>query len=434
MPKQSKQIRKDSSSYWLFLNSYVHLNVKKTMAVLYNSLNGTLFEFKPGTKVFGILKSLYRKENLYVSRLNASRITPEVETFISDIRESFSGDIVDTAWTDGKPVQLIPRLVLEQTLDELPFDPKIKILRRDEIGNYLNVLNLFITNRCTQGCPRCNEAYKQFLHCGALSRRSEEISLADVEALLAQVRNTDLYQINVLGGDIFKHPEISPITRLLNDIPIHKGYFVYYKNFVNCIEWMHLISEGRNNSIHLLLDNSVNDKRMEEIQRTIRRFNIDTCFQFSISNEDEIPQIENWVTEFDLKNVELKPFYDGGSLDFFRDNVLITSESISESQPTMRDIFSRSAINSLNFKSLTVLSDKSVYANLNHSKLGNLSKSTIMELIKKELERGVSWGRVRKNVSPCKSCAYNAVCPPVSNYEYVIGKYNLCRLWILRNK
>ncbi|MCP4215580.1 MAG: hypothetical protein GY765_13080 [bacterium] len=49
-------------------------------------------------------------------------------------------------------------------------------------------------------------------------------------------------------------------------------------------------------------------------------------------------------------------------------------------------------------------------------------------LIYKQLVGRSSWTRVRKNVTPCKSCLFCNICPAISNYEYAIGQYSLCSI------
>jgi pseudo-rSAM protein len=75
---------------------------------------------------------------------------------------------------------------------------------------------------------------------------------------------------------------------------------------------------------------------------------------------------------------------------------------------------------------LTVLSNKKVYANLNNPGIEILGRDDILDIVYKEMHKGKSWTKIRKYVTPCKSCVFNALCPPISNYEYTLGKYDLC--------
>lgn len=86
----------------------------------------------------------------------------------------------------------------------------------------------------------------------------------------------------------------------------------------------------------------------------------------------------------------------------------------------------RQVINPFNFGKLYILNDGSAYANLNRARIGNIKTDSLKSLVLKILEREKSWTRTRKHVTPCKSYRFNALCPPIANYEYVLGKYNVC--------
>jgi pseudo-rSAM protein len=70
--------------------------------------------------------------------------------------------------------------------------------------------------------------------------------------------------------------------------------------------------------------------------------------------------------------------------------------------------------------------DNQVYANVNMESLGTIH-DTIYSLIYKELTEGKSWLRIRDQ-KPCADCIYQWLCPAPSNYEIVLGKYNLCNI------
>ena len=151
-------------------------------------------------------------------------------------------------------------------------------------------------------------------------------------------------------------------------------------------------------------------------------------FHFVIKSEKDIDRTEALISEFNVADYRFIPYFNGNNMDFFQKNIFINRESILESQPEMHDILASTVLNTSDFKKLIILSDRSIHANLNNTKIGTLGEDHIMDLVYKELHGGKSWTKVRKNVAPCKSCAYNALCPPISNYEYVIGQYNLCNI------
>jgi pseudo-rSAM protein len=108
--------------------------------------------------------------------------------------------------------------------------------------------------------------------------------------------------------------------------------------------------------------------------------------------------------------------------------VFVDKEDLQEAKPTCREIYARQLVNPLHFGTLTVLSNGHIHANINVSRLGILNHDSIYEVVYKEMYRGNSWRRIRKRVEPCKRCTFEALCPPLSNYEYAFGRNNLCHI------
>lgn len=160
----------------------------------------------------------------------------------------------------------------------------------------------------------------------------------------------------------------------------------------------------------------------------LARYGIKKIYRFVIETGEQLQTAEELISSFQIGDFELTPFYNGSNSDFFKKNIYLDRNSIAESVPTMNQIFSRTVLNTSDFKTLTILPGKDVYANLNHPKIGRWGGTDghILHLVYEEMHYGKSWTRVRKHVAPCKSCVFNALCPPISNYEYAIGRYDLC--------
>ena len=81
------------------------------------------------------------------------------------------------------------------------------------------------------------------------------------------------------------------------------------------------------------------------------------------------------------------------------------------------------------FGALTFLPNGNCYTNINSKPIGNIYKKSIYKLIHYCLiQRDKDWLLTRNKVEPCKNCLFNALCPPISNYERVIKQYNLCTI------
>ena len=148
-----------------------------------------------------------------------------------------------------------------------------------------------------------------------------------------------------------------------------------------------------------------------------------------VSNQEDLEEALEIVKLFDLNNVFFKPFFTGKNLDFFRENVFVSKEEILASQPDQQQVFSRISINENDFGKFSVLPGGEVYANLNDPMIGEATKSSLVQLVRSELGKGISWRRIRAQVSPCKDCLYQFLCPPISSYEIFMKRFNFCDVY-----
>jgi pseudo-rSAM protein len=419
-----------NESNWFFLYPYVYVSVKKDMAIAFNTLTGKLLEFPGGSPIYKIIKRLHNDSNLYVIKIKSSQIDRQTEAFINQIRNLFFGDIIDVSLSTRKPIQFKPILNLQTTLEGITIgNDKPKSLIQDDLPDYLSIMNLYINNDCKQSCTFCQGAYKQFLCCHKRKGRKTQLTQSDIIDLMNQVNNSSLHKLNIQGGNIFLHPTLEELVRYLNSIPILKEYHFHYLNIQNRTDFFKLM-EGSGNQITVTIHLPINTDELAAKVKIMAQYKLKNKlgFQFAVQQEEDIKLAETMIAEFKLEKYQLTPFFNGENLDFFQDYVFLDRESILEGKPQMNDILEHTVLNRSDFKKLTVLSDKSVYANLNHPKAGKLGKDHIMKIIYNELHKGKSWTKVRKHANPCKCCAYNALCPPICNYEYAIGRYDLCNI------
>ena len=151
-------------------------------------------------------------------------------------------------------------------------------------------------------------------------------------------------------------------------------------------------------------------------------------FSFAIQNDDDFTRCQQIISQDHIENYALHPYYNHKNLQFFKDAVFFAKDDVLDAGPNQRDIFTRMAINPLNYGKVTVCSNGHIYANVNTPRLGKLGKDSLHDIVYKEITAGKSWRRTRKHVTPCKSCTFEFLCPPLSNYEYAIGRNNLCHI------
>jgi len=80
------------------------------------------------------------------------------------------------------------------------------------------------------------------------------------------------------------------------------------------------------------------------------------------------------------------------------------------------EIYTRTAINPLDFGKLVVLNNENIHTNINANKIGVLGKDSIYESLYHEMNKGKSWKRTKTKLEPCKNYVFDVL------YEMVVKK------------
>jgi pseudo-rSAM protein len=102
----------------------------------------------------------------------------------------------------------------------------------------------------------------------------------------------------------------------------------------------------------------------------------------------------------------------------------MNEDDITGTIPALQELHLKSEVNVHEINSLTMLSDGTIYSNINGPKIGHI-KSFDMSMLP---YRNKNWGNVRNKSNNCKECLYNLICPSISSYEYAFGRDNLCNV------
>lgn len=427
--KNSNTKKISDEFFWLFVHPYVYVSVIKKKALLYNTLSAKLLEVNDNPEILSLVKKLNAVNNLYVIKIKKRKINKNILDFINELRKYFMGDIIKASLSAGRPVQFVPKLCLQKGSDIfLTYSKKarIKLLERDNLKNYLETLNLYVNETCNKNCKMCNSSYKQFVSCYKGSGNNE-LSAEQIEQILVETEGSKLRKINVCGGNIFTHSKFENIIRVLSDKRnIKKEYYVHFTNIAENINLLELLNE-ENSAINILLNAQFDNNVLSEMIATVKSIGIDFKVNCIVEDENDLVEFKDIIADSQIPTM-ITPFFNGKNLTFFEENVFVDKSDIEKSFPSMKEIFARKVLNRFNFGKITVRPNKNVYANLNHPGIGMIGLKDLFITISKELLNGTSWAKIRRNVEPCKGCTFKDLCPPISNYEYALGRYNLCEI------
>jgi pseudo-rSAM protein len=429
LSKKQSSHKQKQKKYWFILDNYVHVSLKGNSLMLYNPLTGKILEYAGSESIIKLVKRLQSPKNLLVIRLTETGLlNPGISQFVRDLRGHLMGDLVEASLAGGKPMQMMPMVKVHKDAEIIKTSPSRSV--GEHMMHYLAEVSIYINNTCSLDCQICGSAYKQFLCCTRRGGKGKkETDMLTIKNLFRQLKASPLSRVNILGGDICKFSKLKELSAVLNgqSQSVKKVFYVHYLNLLHQEEKLEFF-RGDSFSLNTAVTFPVEKDRWKRVLEMLQANDIAAHFLFIIRSERELAEAEELVSLFHLDIYSFHPFYHGRNLLFFRQNIFLDREDLQEARPTSAEILARQVVNPLHFGTLTVLSNGDVHANVNEPRLGTFKRESIYDMVYKEMVRGKSWRRIRKKIEPCKRCTFEAVCPPLSNYEYALGRNNLCHI------
>jgi len=396
---------------FFYFEPYVHINYQDNKALLYNT-----FTNKQEILDNNILLKLIQ-QNIQDQTNGFFLHSPIEKEICNKLRKGYFGDIVSIVEGETPPFVLPTEFSkVEKNKEFLKTAPLRNI--SENIINCLFELDLYIDNPYQD-----NDTYnKQFPSVYfPIGEREKEFS-------------DFLFQIEALGN-----------SSNLNTINI----FISKSN----VENFHLLDEFKNKLdnnklvLHFNIETAINYKQIDDDLQKLVYYPISIYskenklgkfkskkvnnlkFLFIIESEDQISVADDIVCKYGIRDYDYKPFFNGNNLDFFEDNVFLDEESIFSKKINKNQILRNREINAIDFGKIIIFNDGKYCTNNLLPILGNIKNDDIRQmLINCISSKNSTWFLTRNDLPKCKNCIYNQLCPPVSDYEHVIGKFNLCNI------
>ena len=240
------------------------------------------------------------------------------------------------------------------------------------------------------------------------------------------IRSGSLFRINLLGGNIFNYPFLKELINIFKplEVEIQICFYLNITDIEKEHEKLNLLLQFPNSKFIFNLENSSCLEFIDVLKQYLPADKVEyNCIVECIDDVNRFQKLED--NNF---NINYLPAFNGLNLEFFKKNVFTDIEDIMSLIPNQNEVFNNIKMNSKNYGKITIFNNGDIYANMNHEILGNISKISVTEIISKEFHSGNSWFLTRDKVNPCKNCVYNILCPPISNYEHVLNKFNLCNI------
>ena len=406
--------------YWIYIESFVFIREIKSQVLLYNtySYENIVFEKKGKLKI--ILEKLLNPENLRCVLITEKEMQDSnISNFISLLRNFYLGDIINRNISETKPLILAP--TIEAIKDYKVWKSENITENGINVMEYLFEVSVYHTFEFKLNCNHCASAYLQFISCTKDSSKTT-LNPKNVSMIISQLENSCLARVNVLGGDIFSLTNFTEIVDLYNKLKVQKFYYVFYDNL-----------QGRKINFDNFDDKSVlrvqivpENLKVDEIIQTINIISINKEIEFIIMSDNHVKiakQIESQVKE--SCNFIYTPFFNANNIEFFNRYVFLTKNEIKLIKKSKQELFASQLLNSMFFGKLIIKANLDVYSNIHSKSLGNIKEESLQKIIFREIKDGKFWRKTR-NSEPCSECLYNNICPPISNYEIILNRKNLC--------
>lgn len=420
--------------YWLTLEPYTHVTVKKNHLLLYNTLNRQFLEDRDRPELLRLAKRLLQRKNMRVIPLTAADTeNPLILRFAYALRARYMGDLLPVSPSGVKPVQIPPEVKIMQRREKHAGDTLSG--RGYHILRNLSGLTLYLNNAADPGheAPFPADAWRQFVapaFPSAAASAPQQLNADKLLAFLTEAKNGAPDYINILGGDICAYPALTALTESLAEFPADKNYYLHYRQLSgpNAGNPQNLHASGAQDCLHIFVHFPLNTTAWEQGLSNLSKTDMPLRFHFVISSPTDYESAERLTAAYAISDFSFVPYFSGANADFFASAVFLNREDIFNEQPSIRRIQARTQLNPLHFGQLTVLSNGDIHANVHEPAIGRLERHSLYDILHQALNNSRSWRLRRSQVNPCKQCVFQDLCPPVSNYERFMGRYNLCHI------
>lgn len=419
---------------YLYINSFIYLNVKIDYALLFNLYNKRRIIVKE-KRIIAILKSVSKNKSMFFgTKLNNDFLNDESFIhFLYFVRVGFFGDIVNIE-NNNYPIQFPAEAIIEgyDSIDHINSKKYNKLKRGYNINKtdlllYEEKIGTKITDNLTEITIHIGEqklierkgiAYQYNFPFYTKEKNKENIIFSFLYWSKHFINK--LNTINIVMGDNHNDYD-SNLKILLSGLPkqIKKNIYLFYETYQ---ELELELKEETSLSYYIWIFDL-------NVVTNLTKKNIIWLYLNSTgttpNSEDEIFPNSN--------NIFSIPYYNGSNISFLRKELSYTYKDLCAHITSERMIAANKILNTTLFGHLIIKTSGDVYSSINSTPIGNIKNDSVKELLFEELGLQRNWFKTRRMINPCKKCLYVDICPPISNIENYIGIYDFCRRFAIKS-
>ena len=395
--------------YFVFYSN-IHINASTTQALILNTetndsvITNNLTFIRLYSKVS--YPTIYYMLDIGIEDIDSDE---DFASLLRYLEDNFYGELFDT---ENRPIQFSPQVKINNN-DPINIsciskaednENALNVIGTDILGNILE--NSIYYNTLT--LPNCyKDAYLQYLYPiqNVKSIRFDNFdkllfadypNLSKVNFILGDflIENIDYLQKNIqdlINKNI--QVDLYVVDYVYNDIP---DFFL--RLFANIYVWYDSVCRLKKST-----------KRMASQKNYFLVYFTETLQELeTLSNIDEIYPLYN------------------NNIDFVEDYLSFRKEELLSIGISGRNILMNQYLNSNFFGELSVYPNGDVFSCKNGESLGNISRDLLKNMLMKEFCQTRYWFMTRNNLSICRDCIFNTICPPITSNELYMNKWNFC--------
>ena len=413
-----KHSSRNKHTQFLYLEPYTFSVVAGNDVLIYNSLNHKVLEYTESPSIAEIIRKTEDAGGGFLAEIDLRSNHTELSSLLSDLRESFSGDVVSLP-PDNKPSVVRPKPVIKNY-------PPSKDFPSFSADDYLRNIYFFLNQDNNTLCTDYRFAADQFFCPVYNSLGYKEMAFETVFNACSPYSGVSGIGIDLSGSDLTKYSGVNEMPGQLRKLSLPLTFHLPLPCDNPELVWK-LLKTG-NSRISFYITFPDGPSALKEIRKSPefikKQKKID--INFLIQSLEEYQLITELINEGGREKTFIFPYFNGRNTGFFKENVFLARNDILNLKPTQQQIYSRSLINEHLFGKIFIKPNGEAYANLNHDTIGNISHGSISDLVRNELYNGQSWNLTRIKVKPCGDCLYRLFCPPIGNYELFMKRFNFC--------
>ncbi len=434
-----------STRHWLFSHPFVHGAAGRDKFLFYNTLtHGHLVVPREGDPLDRLLAALMDWRRPCVAAVSEADLAhPRTRATLDALRASYMADLVPARGDGPPPVQFQPHPFMQynyRRMREAPAPEGEDVFATNETLQCLDEVSLYLTTAGTTDYRALAQAHRQFLFPMAASAAPQHLEVDRLEALLVSLRQCRLLRLNLLGGDLFAHPDLERVARAAQGLACRVTLTLSCDDALAHREALRrlvaTLGEGGAGGeaipqpqLVLLPETRAEDiARADAVLGDLGLPYVLLSVLRSVDDAERAATLSQGLRPDDRREEVFRIFFTGDNGPFVLQTLAVTEEEILQQPTTLRDIFVNMTCNRDAFGRLVVTPAGDLHANLNHRCLGNLATHSLGEVIARELREGQSWLNVREAVAPCSGCHLRALCRPLSNYEISLQRNDLCEV------